>query len=598
MTSELGPHAAHAVIGAALGDVDLAALGPLTLRVGQRLLAEVLAIRAETDRMILSIAGRRLEAQVPPGIRQGDVVRLVVAEVLPDRVVFRLDGMPSEPPPAGAASTAQRAPAQPAAAHTQSAAAPLQTAFASAAAAPLPPTADRLNPARRAATPPLDAARVLAELEQPDSPEARAVVHALVERRQALTRESIQQLRAALGGLDGDAELNARAAVRLREDGLPLTPRAIQLARTALAPGTSAPIGLLLGELVSTLRGALGTRTPTSLVDQPGAPAEAAEVSSDDAGAPAPRPAGDSAAARAMGLAVTGPTARELQRVVSLFTAAPEALLSEDVPAQRAPTASPAPGADPARLNARTLLLTIPADGAPAAPPATTAPTAPAGPPAASSPQAMPADADVMPPVPGTLLTSPSEGPAPVSVSVRELVTILHDRIELDQLRAAAVLRAEAQPASASAGGADPTAAAPPAAPAPQLPLHPIALSVPLAIGGQFATLQLVVQRDGEGAGPERDAGPPAVRASFTLHLRHLGEVGADVRLRGPQVRCRLRAPSPAVEQRLTAEIDALKERLQTVGLDVRQLEVSGAGAVASPPESGPLSLRHVAVEA
>jgi len=57
----------HAVIATTLGDADLAGLGPLTLRVGQRLLAEVLSIQAETGRTILSLAGRRIEAQVPTG---------------------------------------------------------------------------------------------------------------------------------------------------------------------------------------------------------------------------------------------------------------------------------------------------------------------------------------------------------------------------------------------------------------------------------------------------------------------------------------------------------------------------------------------------
>jgi hypothetical protein len=178
------------------------------------------------------------------------------------------------------------------------------------------------------------------------------------------------------------------------------------------------------------------------------------------------------------------------------------------------------------------------------------------------------------------------------------LVTVLHDRIELEQLRAAAVLRAESQPTLAPAGLPDAAIAGQPAVLPPQLPLNPINLSIPLALAGQFATLQLVVHRDAEGNGPERDAGPPAVRASFTLHLRHLGEVGADLRLHGPQVRCRLRVPSPAVEQRLSSGLETLSARLQSGGLEVRQLEVIVTGQEVSVPDASPLNLRHVAVEA
>ncbi|CAA9209714.1 MAG: hypothetical protein AVDCRST_MAG77-1971 [uncultured Chloroflexi bacterium] len=70
-------------------------LETLALRVGQRILADVLvAADAATGRAILSLAGRRVEAQTPDGLRQGEVVRLVVSEVFPDRLVLRLDQAP------------------------------------------------------------------------------------------------------------------------------------------------------------------------------------------------------------------------------------------------------------------------------------------------------------------------------------------------------------------------------------------------------------------------------------------------------------------------------------------------------------------------
>ena len=606
------PPAAPAIVASAtLGDADLAGLGPLTLRMGQRLLAEVLAVRAETDRMILSIAGRRLEAQVPAGVRQGEILRVVVSEVLPDRIVFRLDTAPLEgdvpiaagPRAQGAASAAGQALTTPVAG--------TQPAAASSAA-------------RLAAAPLLDAARVLAELDVPDSPAARAVVQALVERRQPLTRESVQQLRAVISGAAAAAaqtdsplptapaaapspsfpttpgsatpgtpgtpvapgasalELDARAAVRLREAGLPITARALQLARASLAPATSAPIGALLGELIATLRAAV-----------PGREAQVARSGAAVTPDPAEQPDSPSpAAARALGLAASSPTARELERVVSLHTGSPEAALAnEDA---LAPSAAPLPEDRGTRQNARTILLGLidPSDDL------------------AETSEPASAEAALRPPAtPAADLTG--------AARVRALVTALHDRIELDQLRAAVAARAdvtasagtsltaeslliaqtEADPVTLAAG---PLLAPTPAPTGPQLPAVPITLAVPLAFGGQLATLHLVVQRDTEGGGRDRADASPAVRASFTLHLRRLGEVGADLRLQGPLVRCRLRAASPEVAQRVSASIDSLRDRLQASGLDVRQLECIVAGAPDGETAGGfpVLELRHVAVEA
>src|SRR5438552_2595008 len=102
-----------ALIRIALVSSDLGDLGPLSLRVGQRLLAEVLAVQAETGRTILSLAGRRVEAQVPAGLRQGEIVRVAVAEVLPDRLVFRVEpetGGASMPVASGRAASGNASP--------------------------------------------------------------------------------------------------------------------------------------------------------------------------------------------------------------------------------------------------------------------------------------------------------------------------------------------------------------------------------------------------------------------------------------------------------------------------------------------------------
>jgi hypothetical protein len=219
--------------------------------------------------------------------------------------------------------------------------------------------------------------------------------------------------------------------------------------------------------------------------------------------------------------------------------------------------------------------------------------------------------------------SEPDSTPAPqveaqssAAYRVRQLIATLHDRIELEQLRAAGASLPDAAvdtqesrtlfqlaspnaPAPAAATAlVSPELLAPIALPASvALPTTPIALSIPLAIAGQFATLQLVVQREPDGGGRPANDAPPAVRASFTLHLRRLGEVGADLRLQGPQVRCRLRSASPEVAARLSDGLAGLRERLEQAGLDVRQLECLVAGASMERVGDPVLELRHVAAE-
>src|SRR6266542_3807610 len=187
----------------ALVSPELGDLGPLTLRVGQRLLAEVLSVQAETGRTILSLAGRRVEAQVPTGLRQGEIVRLAVAEALPDRLVFRVEPEGLEVPALTARSVA------------------------------------------------VDAGAVLAELDLPDTPVLRAAVGALVEQQAPLARETLLQIRSALAPVAGEPALNARAAVVLRQAGIPLTRRGVGRGRTPFAM----PGGVRGGERPATLRG-------------------------------------------------------------------------------------------------------------------------------------------------------------------------------------------------------------------------------------------------------------------------------------------------------------------------------------------------------
>jgi hypothetical protein len=75
-----------------------------------------------------------------------------------------------------------------------------------------------------------------------------------------------------------------------------------------------------------------------------------------------------------------------------------------------------------------------------------------------------------------------------------------------------------------------------------------------------------------------------------------LGPVGADIRLQGAQLRCRLRASRPDTAERVSRAAERLRERLEGAGLDVRALECTLAAPSPGPAEH--TVLRHVAVEA
>ena len=73
-------------------------LPDLVLREGMRVVASV-AERAG-QRGIIVLAGTPLAAQLPAEVQVGDVLRLVVAETSPERVVLRIAEQTPQPPPA------------------------------------------------------------------------------------------------------------------------------------------------------------------------------------------------------------------------------------------------------------------------------------------------------------------------------------------------------------------------------------------------------------------------------------------------------------------------------------------------------------------
>ncbi len=205
--------------------------GPLVLRLGQQVVAEVLQLDASLGRALLSIGGRRVEAQVPPGLERGTTVRLSVLDASPERLVLRLI-------PEATAGPSGQAAASPASG-TSTAGASADASLGSSSQAP----------ASGALA--IDAA--LAELDLPPSPLLRAAAAALVEAGRPLAVQSLLAIRSAIAGRPGPVELNARTAAELLRLGLPLTARALDLARTALLQ--PAPIGDLLRELLEALDG-------------------------------------------------------------------------------------------------------------------------------------------------------------------------------------------------------------------------------------------------------------------------------------------------------------------------------------------------------
>ena len=263
------------------------------LRVGQQISAQVLVTDAAAGRALLLMDGQRVAAEVPDGLHEGQVVNLSVSTVSAERLVLRLvegGGSPARTP-----------------------------------------------------TAPLDPSAVLRALDLPDTPATRAVVTALVERGQPLTRETIVALRAVVARDSGQELTNARGAVDAMLRGIPVTARSASLARGAGASGAvAAPMGDLFRELIIAIdsappgaldnsldvaaegsrggsRGSSGSATPGTLPGQ--------VATGTLGGVPGETTRG--ALMRLLSsMVVQSPTGSELQRVVSVLQGAPEARLA------------------------------------------------------------------------------------------------------------------------------------------------------------------------------------------------------------------------------------------------------------------------------
>ena len=497
-----------------LAQVPGAGAAPLLLRVGQRLLAEVISVNGQSGRVLFSMAGRRFTAQAPLPLAAGEVLQVAVAEVSAESLVLRL-----VPGDAGTAASAG------------------------------------------SGSPVLNPAAILADLALPATPELTAAVEALLERGRPLTRADLLAVRAAVAGQPSPVE-SARAAVYLQQLGLPLTPRALQLARSVLAESPPRPLANVLSELL-------------------------------DAGADP----------QLRGLAVDTPEPDVLRQAVTLLAEGPEAALAQGPIEQSTPKVADTPpsaavargqGSQPGTASRAG---TVPRSDAPAA-------DAEASDPFAASP-ALPS---------ARTLLSGAAGNRDLPAAVRALAQTLHDRIELQQLaNAAAAARAgDAPPANTDgpsarvtllpAAGAAPAAAAPTgAAGTAGSPTQPsaltLAISIPLIIAGQMTTLDLAIQRDPPSRHHGSDPATAPVRTQLALRLPHLGEVGIDLRLVGDALRCRLTLRNDAARTALDDAASELRRRWEAAGFRVEALECVAANPSPEAP-ARPHRVHHVDLDA
>ena len=267
-------------------------------RVGQQVSAQVLVTDAAAGRALLLMDGQRVAAEVPDGLHEGQVVNLAVSSVSTERLVLRLNeggGMPTRMP-----------------------------------------------------TAPLDASAVLRALDLPDTAATRAVVTALVERGQPLTRDTIVALRAVVAREAGQEIQNARGAVDALLKGIPVNLRSAALARSTASGATAAPMGSLLQELMVAIEnsppGALRTpvdgalivaapdleQSPVPLATAIEAPAGALPAATPPA-VPATTDARGALARLLEGMVAQNPTAAELQRVITVLQGAPEARIAQAI---------------------------------------------------------------------------------------------------------------------------------------------------------------------------------------------------------------------------------------------------------------------------
>jgi hypothetical protein len=193
---------------------------------------------------------------------------------------------------------------------------------------------------------------------------------------------------------------------------------------------------------------------------------------------------------------------------------------------------------------------------------------------------------------------SPDRPPSPTAILAR----VIHDRLEYQQLGNAATLarggwESGGTTTASTAGVPTPNTTNPGARPEvtastfpANVPLPPpgdaLNFSVPLAFAGQMATLELTVWRDGGRRQDAHEESTPGLHARMRLDLSQLGRVGADIRIAGQNLRCRLTAERDETNAVLQANGEALLDRLRDAGFTIEGLDYRPFAPMASGPSA------------
>ncbi|NBX45987.1 MAG: flagellar hook-length control protein FliK [Chloroflexi bacterium] len=189
------------------------------------------------------------------------------------------------------------------------------------------------------------------------------------------------------------------------------------------------------------------------------------------------------------------------------------------------------------------------------------------------------------------------------------LARVLHDRLEYQQLGNSATLSRggwDAQPstgqspagttgtpASTTAGvRPDGTPAAFPTNIPIPAPGDALNFSIPLAFAGQLTTLELAVWRDGGRRQDGQEESSTGLHARMRLDMESLGRVGADIRIIGTSLRCRLTADREDTYALLQQNGDGLLDRLRGAGFSVEGLDYRPL--MVAPSDAGRAVVRRV----
>jgi hypothetical protein len=121
--------------------------------------------------------------------------------------------------------------------------------------------------------------------------------------------------------------------------------------------------------------------------------------------------------------------------------------------------------------------------------------------------------------------------------------------------------------------------------PRPEAPQGPAFLfEIPMSRGGETSVLQFIIEREPDASGETADR---IWQARFALDLEPLGPVRAHVRLAGDRVSVTLSADRPETRRLLAAGSGDLETSLRAADLDVGRIGVQAGATPATKPRAG-----------